>query len=268
MKLSNITFCQELFEATGEEARHLLAGCSRNALEALDPATGENPITACAQLGFLHLLPANTITEENILLKNEVGSTVLHYASLDQVPVHLLSQTSMTIKNGNGRTPMHVAALRNQLGLVPTHLLTVTNLTEPDNHHYTPLMLAGAGLRHLPKEVFTEKTVLGQNIYNNNLLHEAARNKCLDLIPLKILTVENLTKQDRIGKTPLDYAAEVNYLEEIPVLLPEHLRTLTAAERTAWDKALTQLNLRSERLADLLKIKWEGLQPSGDWNAL
>ena len=268
MKLPGLTLCQELFQASGEEARHLLTGCSRQVLEAFDPETGQNPILACAQLGFIHLLPQNTLTTENIMLKNDVESTVLHYANLDQIPIHLLTQESMSVRNNNGRTPMHVAAIRKQLGLVPTSLLTIANLTEQDHQQYTPLMLAGAGLRNIPKEVFTEKTVLGQNIYNNNLLHEAARNKCLDLIPIKLLTIANLTKQDRIGKTPLEYAAEANYLEQIPILLPEYLRTLTDDNRLAWDKALTGLSLKSERLAELLKIKWEGMQPSGDWSAL
>ncbi|KAK4471276.1 hypothetical protein MN116_004719 [Schistosoma mekongi] len=192
---------------------------------------GLAPIHTAANSGSFELLNKCLQYKPDILVKDNNGQTVLHYAALrgDLECMKLIIENiklEEQIKlihciNDNEETCLHIAAKHNFVNIVDYLINLGAQINQSDINGYTPIMSAaikgsvntcnyllnnGAELKH-------------HDVKHRNLLHLLVLS-CFDEIcdsneTLKNLTVlpELLNDPDNYGCTPLHYAIELGLVE-------------------------------------------------------
>ena len=97
---------------------------------------GDSVFHWAAAKGHLSQIPANLLTYENFILRNDQMVTVFHRAAkhghLNQIPEQLLSLANLQIPNKNGRTSIHLAAKYGHLDQIPQEFVTFETLAYKD----------------------------------------------------------------------------------------------------------------------------------------
>jgi ankyrin repeat protein len=87
----------------------------------------ETDFQQLAKYGNLNSIDPNLLTQENLTIKDNNGSTPLHWAArkghLNQIPEKFLTQENLTLRNLWEQTPLHFAAIGGYLNQIPYPIL-------------------------------------------------------------------------------------------------------------------------------------------------
>jgi hypothetical protein len=140
---------------------------------------GVQVIHAAAVGKCLNAIPAGLL--DAALLQQRDGNlmTVFHHASrnscLDQIPTQLLTQESLSLgRGGDGHTIFHEAALCGSLAQLPPDLLTAANLTRWNTAGFTPLHYGADRLHQFPEAVLTKENLTVEDRNGRSVIHQAA----------------------------------------------------------------------------------------------
>jgi len=179
------------------------------------------PMHQAARAGNIGLLPASMLTEENLRLGNNEGTTVLHYMFAGDNPTNLFTETNIQILNRYGVTPLHEAARLGGLSKIK-HLLTnkALSVKTADGHTCLHIAILDCHLDQIPEEFLTIHNALEPDINLNTPVHFAARTGQLDQLPSNIVEA-SLHVKNRSGSTPMHEVAMHGTFD----CLPRHLLT-------------------------------------------
>jgi hypothetical protein len=138
----------------------------------------------------------------------------------------------------SGWTPLHVAALHRHLDQIRPWI-TRENLLLTTASGLTPIFLAAQHgcLWQLPKRLLTKRLMLTSIQGHPSPLMVAAKTRSIEDVPPKILTVEDLTALDSVGRSPLQEIAERGDLDGLPAPVKKALaKALPAAKWSAYKK--------------------------------
>jgi hypothetical protein len=106
-----------------------------------------------------------------------------------------------------GKSVLHKAAQFNKLSLVPKELFTQESLMIKSKANQTVLHIAASHndqLRHIPKEFLTKENLKSKDIESNTVLHMAAYGLGLSLIDQKEIDTDTLLEENIYNRSPLD----------------------------------------------------------------
>jgi len=197
-----------------------------------------------AEAGTLHLMPAEYLTVENLLVGSTkevrlsdstaagtmagdivrpIGTTPMHNAAsrgyLAQVPVGVLTEESLLTQDSVGSTPVHCAARCGMLDKFPKSKLNERNMLVEDDAGYSPLHRAAyAGqLNHVPASLLTLSNMSRSNVSGLNSLHFAAVSLVgMEHVPNELVTLDNLLIRGNVGQTVLHMLTRCHNLGTIP----------------------------------------------------
>jgi ankyrin repeat protein len=196
---------------------------------------GDNCFHYSAEKGFIADIPKAFLTVKNLLTPNKFGNTSFHtaaeYGNFPQIPSQFLTSDTVGISNENGETLLHYASKYGNLPQIPREFLTEEALTKQDKKHGNTCLHHIAKKEQLPllPPNIDPKAFLIENKSGKNCLHICAYYGRLKHLPQELLTLENLTKPNREGETPLHKAAINGFLGRLPEIPLKTLKNLKRA---------------------------------------
>lgn len=167
-----------------------------------------------------------------------------------------------------GQTGLHLAVQRGVLKDLPAHLVTEIGLAIGDKNGRTPLHDLKTNWSSIPKSALTEAVLLKENAYGEIPLHLAACAGNLNLVPSRILTLDNLLLEDQDGWNSLRYAEKHGNLKQIPALQQQSILKMSPEEKKSWFVALTAFMDKSSELCLALGADMSHCEQKGAWQEL
>lgn len=181
-----------------------------------EDAGGRTPSSLAAEAGstdMVKLLEAAGATDVNA---QAVIDTTLHKAAqsgtVGEVKALLAQKQDVNARDGQGRRPLHCAAIRGRVDVARLLILAQADLNAADEAGQTPMHLAAAAKEDDRDQLKSEKTEFGMEM---SIVPFDGHARVIELL---IQEGANSMLLDHEGRTPLDYAIQVEHKAAIELL--------------------------------------------------